>query len=333
MNTTIIVAVVIFIVILIALGFAFVQLGGSDKSNSNESLRNLIQNQKGEKGKFENTPKNKSKELDKGSAALLAASTGEKLNVQRDISNPDLERKIYYARWNITPLQFNLFKAAMTLIIVAGSYNFVRAPLIILFAFTTPIFISSLLSKAVNKRFNNFDRDYPDFIMSVVSRIKSGMNSFSAIQSSANGFDDSSLVKAEVALMLEKIRLGVQEEIAIGEFGETIPHPEIELFVQVLILNRRLGGNLSQTLERLAKQVRKRQEFRKKAVGAISMERGGAFFIALIMSGALILISFISPELLRGSFQNPAGQMIFQSGLLFVGLGFWIMRKVTEVKV
>jgi hypothetical protein len=54
--------------------------------------------------------------------------------------------------------------------------------------------------------------------MAFVSRLKSGMNSLTALQSASSGFSDTSLLRAEIELMLERIRLGIQEEQAIKRF-------------------------------------------------------------------------------------------------------------------
>ena len=99
------------------------------------------------------------------------------------------------------------------------------------------------------------------------------MNSLTALQAASEGLDPESLVRQEVELMLERLRMGVPEDQSIGSFGEDIFHEEIELFVQALLLSRRVGGNLSDTLERLAKQVRKRQYFRESASAAFGQQR------------------------------------------------------------
>ena len=45
-------------------------------------------------------------------------------------------------------------------------------------------------------------------------------------------------------------------------------------------------------LERLAKQVRKRQQFRDQAVSAVGMERNSIYAIAFIMTGLFILANY-----------------------------------------
>jgi Flp pilus assembly protein TadB len=123
------------------------------------------------------------------------------------------------------------------------------------------------------------------------------------------------------------------EEQAINSFAEDVAHPELELFVQSLLLSRKVGGTLSTTLERLAKQVRKRQQFRKQAKAAVGMEQGSIYAIAFIMSGLLAYLTWASPELVLPALKHPVGNKIFQSGLTGIIIGFWWSKQVTNIKV
>jgi tight adherence protein B len=140
-------------------------------------------------------------------------------------------------------------------------------------------------------------------------------------------------VKQEVELMLERLRLGVAEERSIGSFGEDINHPEIELFVQALLLGRSVGGSLSDTLDRLAKQVRKRQYFRKSAAAAVGLQRGSIWFILAVLGGLELYLYLQWPETVILTWTNPMGRQVGQAGLIGIIIGLWWVRKVTEIKV
>ena len=153
------------------------------------------------------------------------------------------------------------------------------------------------------------------------------------LEAAAKGLDSDSLVRHEAELLVERLRLGLTEEQAISSFGEDVNHPELELFVQSLLLSRRVGGTLSTTLERLAKQVRKRQQFRSQAVSAVGMERGSIYAIAGIMTLLMIYLGFSQPDLVIPAFTDPLGSMIFQGGLFLIIVGFLWSRVVTNIKV
>jgi tight adherence protein B len=196
-----------------------------------------------------------------------------------------------------------------------------------------PLVTNWYINRRMTKRQDRFDADYPTFLMQITSLLKTGMNTMSAIEEAALSLEEGSLVREEVLLMLERLRYGVSEEKSIGAFGEDIHHSEIELFIQAVILSRRLGGNLSDTLERLSKSVRKRQTYRQQARGAVGMQRGSIYFILAIMIFMETYIYWIFPEGVVMALYDPIGWLVWQGGIMFIYGGMIWVNQVTKIKV
>jgi tight adherence protein B len=198
--------------------------------------------------------------------------------------------------------------------------------------FVGPSVMNALIMRSVMARFKRFDKDYPPFLLSLVGLLKTGMNPLQALGTAAKSLEGDSLVREEVELMLERLRLGVSEERSIGAFGDEVYHAEIELFVQALLLSRSVGGTLSDTLERLAKQVRRRQYFRMMAVAAIGLQRGSIWFIIAIQVSLMTFIYFILPSFIEESFAQPMGWQVWQFGVAVMILGMYWVRKVSNIR-
>lgn len=242
-----------------------------------------------------------------------------------------LQRKILYAGWRISPLAYNTIKYGLALLLFIPAYLYTSVFVQILVLFLTPRLVDVLLDRAIKVRLEEFDKDYPVLLLQLVSFLRSGMIAMTAFREAAKSLDNSSLVKREVGILNERLKLGLSEEQAINAFGEDIAHPEIELFVQSFLLHSRVGGNLSSTLERLAIQVRKRQQFRSEAHSAIASERISIYAIAAIMIALLIYIHVSSPVLISACFNNPTGQLIFQGGVCLIVLGFYWSSRITNI--
>jgi tight adherence protein B len=244
-----------------------------------------------------------------------------------------LRKKLKYAQWqHVPPFVFSLSQIVVSFIAFLFMRVWFDTLLQIVSLVTGPVLLNGLLSWKINKRFETFDGDYPQFLLSLVGLLKTGMNPVQALEASAAGLDEGSMVRLEVELMLERMRLGVQEERSIGSFGEDILHPEIELFVQALLLSRRVGGTLSDTLERLAKQVRKRQYFRRSANAAVGMQRGSIWAILGILVALLTYIWFSWREVLVVLWTHPTGKMVAQGSIALVLFGIYWIRQVTKIR-
>ena len=245
-----------------------------------------------------------------------------------------LRKRLKYAQLShIPPYAFALAQVVVSLVSIAIVRQFFDLPLQLMSLAVGPLLMNWLLNAKVDSRFMKFDADYPSFLLSLVGLLKTGMNPVQALGAAAEALEPDALVKVEVELMLERLKLGVSEERSIGSFGEDIYHPEIELFVQALILSRRVGGNLSETLDRLAKQVRKRQYFRSSANAAVGLQRGSIWFILAVLMGLEAYLYLQWPECITLTWTHPLGRKAGQAGLIGIILGLWWVRQVTKLKV
>lgn len=244
-----------------------------------------------------------------------------------------IEKKLRYAQWKMKPVTFHVLEISLALLSFL-TIGLLFSPFVQFLTLTFgPLFMRWLLNSAVEKRFKLFDQDYAPFLMSLVGLLKTGMTPLTAIEAASSALEQGSLIKLECELMMERLRFGVPEDNSIGSFAEDVFHPEIELFVQALLLSKRVGGTLSDTLDRLARQVRKRQYFRKQAVAAVGMQRGSIWFILGIMVTLMLYLYVIYPECIVGAIKNPVGWAVYQFGFVVIGLGIFWVRQVTKIKV
>lgn len=249
----------------------------------------------------------------------------------------DLERKIWYAKWRIRPIHFRIIQFSIVAFVMF--VGFVLPPKLMSYGIAADagllgfVAANAVLERAMRKRSDAFDQDYPVMLMQFVSLLKTGMSPITALDNVAKSLEPSSLVRQELEILVERLRLGLTEEQALGAFAEDIFHPEVELFIQALILNMKVGGKLSGALERLAKQVRKRQEFKKKAIAAVGMERGSIWAILGIMIGLFVFLWISEPTLIEGLFIHPVGQTVFPWTVMLILIGMLWSRKITNVVI
>ena len=244
-----------------------------------------------------------------------------------------ISRRLKYARWKISPFTYYTLAAGISGSLFALVAPYVNDLLCFCSLLAGPAVMRGILTRCIERRSNRFDADYPQFLMSVVGLLKTGMTPSGALETAARGLERNSLVREEVLLMLERIRLGILEDRSIGAFGEDIHHPEIELFVQALLLSYRVGGNLSESIERLSRQVRRRQYFKSSAHAAVGLQRGSITLITLIFIGLQGYIALIFPSLMRVSLNHEIGWQIWQCSGLCVVISFVWIRHVTQMKL
>ena len=265
----------------------------------------------------------------------VAATALQEETVERSAENRlTIRKKLRFAQLpNVPPYAFSLAQIFVSLVMFLITSMFFDSVLQIIALLSGAVFMNWLLNRRIDRRFERFDADYPQFLLAFVGMLKTGLNPIQGLQAAAEGLEEGSLVREEVQIMLERLRMGVSEERSIGSFGEDIYHPEIELFVQALILSRRVGGNLSATIDRLSKQVRRRQFFRRSANAAVGLQRGSIWFILGILMALEGYLYFVWPECVTITWTHPTGRSVAQAGLTGIVIGLFWIRQVTKLRV
>jgi tight adherence protein B len=249
-------------------------------------------------------------------------------------SQESLQSRLKYAQLDSIPAYvFGLAQIVISLLVFTVARIYLREALQIASLFTGPLLVNWFINRRIRQRVAKFDSDFPQFLLSVVGMLKTGLNPTQALQAAAENLEVDSIVRQEVELMLERFRVGVPEEQSIGAFGEDVQQPEIELFVQALILSRRVGGNLSFTIDRLAKQVRRRHTFKMAAHSTVSMQRGSVWVILVIMLGVQMYMLRVVPEMVIGAWTHPSLAGKAQAVLVVIFLGLYWMKRITNVKI
>ena len=191
----------------------------------------------------------------------------------------------------------------------------------------------TLLNKKILKRCQNFEEDYPAFLISLASCIKSGKDPLQALLLVKDLFVDTSILKEKLLDVLLNIQEGMSEEAAISEFAKDIKHPDIDLFRVAFVLSRKEGSGLYKPLRRLTKVTRQRQGFRRKAKSAVAMQKVSAFGIL----GSGVFIGIIQILMNRENFfkalETSIGIRFMLFGVTLVVIGIVWMLYMTREKI
>jgi len=247
-----------------------------------------------------------------------------------------LERRLKYAQVSINPLQFRLIILAATAAIYLSLLSIPRLNSIIQIIIAVwggSLLVNYYINRRTKIQFDAFDKDFAPFIMAFVGLLKSGMNLMAGMEAASERLGPDSLLRMEVIRMLERLRFGVNEDFAIGSFAEGVDHPDIELFVQAMLLSKQVGGSLSNTLERLARQARRRAQFRLQAQAAVGQQRGSVWAILAIVALVQTMLYFQMPDVILAGLRSDIGFVVWQVAFLIAWFSVWLVGRITKIKV
>jgi tight adherence protein B len=165
---------------------------------------------------------------------------------------------------------------------------------------------------------------FPDAIDLIVRAVRAGLPVSAALD--AAGQETPDPVGIEFRRVLADIRIGLDLDEALTRAARRIRLIDFDFFVASLVLQRKSGGNLAETLAVLSSVLRRREELRSKTKAMTSEARASAVVLAglpFFVGGAIL---FINPEYFSILFTDPNGAYVMGGGLLSLTLGMLSMR-------
>ena len=124
-----------------------------------------------------------------------------------------------------------------------------------------------------------------------------------------------------------QLEMGLSVDAAVRALSRRVPVPEMRILASTFIVQRRAGGNLPLTLERLAKVVRDRLSYFRQFRAATAGSRMSLLIVSLTGPFVAGYMMIYRPESFDLFFQSSLGWILFGTALAlyFAGLA-WIYR-------
>ena len=140
-------------------------------------------------------------------------------------------------------------------------------------------------------------------------------------------------LRAEFRRLTSEIRLGSPMAEPMQKLMLRVPLIDLKMFVSAVLLQRETGGNLGALLTRIAASIRDRFRVRGQVEAAASQAKLSARVLSampfVVLGGILVL----SPGYLRIMTDEPLGRKLLLVAAMGQVAGFFIMRKIVNIKV
>jgi tight adherence protein B len=189
------------------------------------------------------------------------------------------------------------------------------------------MFIGKLISRRVAK----FNVNFPDAIELMVRGLRSGLpitETLSVVAAEIGG-----PVGIEFRAVSDKMKIGRTMEAALQETSDRLGTAEFQFFVITLAIQRETGGNLAETLSNLADVLRKRAQMKLKIRAMSSESKASAMIVGALPFVVFGMVMFINPKYMSGFFVDPRLIVAGIGGLVWMGIGVFIMAKMINFEI
>jgi len=167
---------------------------------------------------------------------------------------------------------------------------------------------------------------FPDAIDLIVRAVKAGLPALDAIDLAAR--EVAAPVGTEFQKVLDDTRIGVAMADALNHAADRIRVPDFRFFVASIVLQRRTGGGLAETLVNLSTLIRQRRTLRLKARALTAESKASAALISIMPFVAAAGLYLVKPDMMFLLFVDHRGRFMLGVAIVSLLLGIATMSAI-----
>jgi tight adherence protein B len=181
------------------------------------------------------------------------------------------------------------------------------------------------------RRTKQFVYQLPDALLALASALRAGSNLTKGLELLSTR--QSAPLAQEFTIVLAEYRVGRQLADSLTDMRRRVNTPELDLMNTAINVSRRVGGNLADTLEALAKTLQEKAHMEGKIDALTSMGRAQGWVVGLLP----IFIGFVlyqqQPERMSLMFTEWYGWIVLAVVAVMMALAAWMIRKIVNIDV
>lgn len=192
------------------------------------------------------------------------------------------------------------------------------------------IAISVLLFKK-KKREDALTEQLPDLLMMVSRSLRAGHTVSSAIE--LVGMEMSNPAGELFKAAYEQQKLGMRINESLAGLTSQIESLDLRFFITTVQINSEIGGNLSETLDLLAKTIRERLNVRRQVRVFTAQGRMSGYVLAALPIVVYIAFNFLNPSYEQVLIKEKIGNYLLIVAAALQFIGFLFIRKIINIRI
>ncbi|HVC88379.1 MAG TPA: type II secretion system F family protein [Gaiellaceae bacterium] len=180
------------------------------------------------------------------------------------------------------------------------------------------------------RRIKQFENQLPDLLITIAASLKAGHSFRQGIQSVVDEGADPAA--KEFRRVLTETQLGKPMDDALSDLAERIGSKNLTFVISAVTIQRQIGGALAGLFDMVADTVRQRQQFARKVKGLTAMGRMSAYVLIGLPFFIALVVTMMNPLYMSPLYHSATGQKMLVSGLVMIGIGSVVLKKIVAFR-
>lgn len=181
------------------------------------------------------------------------------------------------------------------------------------------------------RRITSFVNQLSQALDLLSSDLRAGLDVMSGIKHLSEEFP--APLGEEFAKVIVEVNLGLSLTEALNNLSRRVNTMDVQILCTGIIINRELGGNLSELIGGIANTVRERFRLKGMIKALTAESQMSAIFLIVLPIGLYFLLNIMAPSTYNDFAKEPTGQAILIGCMISMGIGYYVMQKITKIEV
>lgn len=244
----------------------------------------------------------------------------------------DTELRIEQAALNWSVQTYLLLTAGFALALGVGALIATRSVLLALCAAVVGAFLPTLyLKRQRTKRLHAFEEQLPEAVDLLGRAIRAGHPISAGFKMVSEEAPEP--VAGEFRRVFEEQRFGLAFTDSLLGMADRIPLVDVRIFTTAVLIQREVGGNLAEILDKLAEVIRQRFSILRQLRTYTAQGRMSGYILASLPIFLGLVLFLINPENMRNFIHAPLGRILILVALVCQTIGFLWIRKIIQIEI
>jgi tight adherence protein B len=176
-----------------------------------------------------------------------------------------------------------------------------------------------------------FEEQFPDALDFLARSMKAG-NAFS-VSLEMLGKESQDPLGMEIRRVYSEQNLGSSLDNSLRNLCNRVPLLDVRFFVSAVLLQKDTGGNLSEILTNLSYIIRERFKLKGMVKAVSASGRMTAWVLIALPIALSVGLSFLAPGYLDALVNDPEGKLIIIFVCVAQVIGYFVMKRIIDIKV
>jgi len=182
-----------------------------------------------------------------------------------------------------------------------------------------------------SRRLRKIEKQLPEALSIMSNALRAGFGFFQAMEAAARRLPPP--LGPELARTLQDANLGASVEDALRGLVERCRSYDLELVVTAVLVQREVGGNLSEILDNTAQTIRERERIRGEIRTITTMQRWEGNVAALVPVALAAILLLANRQYIGVMLEEPIGRVLLVLAGIWQIIGIIIMRRIVSIEV